>query len=383
MHGVHRLAVECARSGLSVATERLAAGRGDISGTGGDVPALRNRDRQVAARRGSILVTGGAGYIGSHVVKQLIEANEQVVVLDNLGNAYREAAGTAEFHEGDVHDRSLLEFLFRTREIESIMHFAASTRVAESVANPGKYYRNNTAGTLNLLIAAVESGARSIVFSSSAAVYGVPEGGVCREDSPAFPVNPYGRSKLMSEVMIRDICGAADMRHVILRYFNVAGAATDGRLGQRGRWSSHLIKRACEVAVGKRDTLEIFGTDYPTADGTCIRDYIHVEDLAAAHVRALSYLRSGGESVTLNCGYGKGFSVREVIRAVERAAGRSLRIRESDRRDGDPPILIAAADRIHEVLEWAARFSDLDVIVKTALAWEHRSSVPTRPEPVA
>ena len=330
---------------------------------------------EVEARRGGILVTGGAGYIGSHVVKRLVEANERVIVLDNLGNAWREAAGTAEFHEGDVHDDSLLESLFRTRDIDTIMHFAASTRVAESVANPGKYYRNNTAGTLNLLLAAVEGGVGNLVFSSSAAVYGVPEGGICREDTPTLPVNPYGRSKLMSEVMIGDICGAAGMRHVILRYFNVAGAATDGRLGQRGRRSSHLIKRACEAAVGTRDTLEIFGTDYPTADGTCIRDYVHVEDLAAAHARALPYLRSGGESVTLNCGYGRGFSVREVIRAVERAAGRPLRIRESDRRDGDPPVLIAAADRIHGVLEWAPRFSDLDVIVRTALAWEHRLSV--------
>ena len=316
------------------------------------------------------MVTGGAGYVGSHVVKQLVESNERVVVLDDLSNAYRETVGGTEFCEGDVNDQAFLKSILKKHNVDAVIHLAASAIVSESVANPGMYYRNNTGGTLSLLLAAAASDVKNFVFSSSAAVYGVPENGRCGEGAPTLPVNPYGKSKLMSEEMIRDICRVTSMQHVILRYFNVAGAAIDGQLGQRGRLSTHLIKRACEVAVGKRDRLEIFGTDYPTADGTCIRDYIHVEDLAAAHVCALRYLRSGNDSVTLNCGYGEGFSVRQVIRAVEHAVGRPLPIRETNRRAGDPPVLIAVADRINRVLEWAPRYSDLGVIVKTALAWE-------------
>lgn len=323
-----------------------------------------------AARRGGILVTGGAGYIGSHVVKQLIEANEIVLVLDDLSNAFREAAGKAEFHQGDVRDWTLLKSIFRTREIDTVMHFAASTLVAESVANPAKYYQNNVGGTANLLACAVANKVKHFIFSSSAAVYGIVETGICQEDSPTNPVNAYGKSKLMSEEIIRDVCKVSVMRHAILRYFNVAGAAQTSGLGQRGRVSSHLVKIACEVAAGKRDKIEIYGNDYPTADGTCIRDYIHVEDLAAAHVAALRYLRAGGRSTTLNCGYGKGYSVRQVIRAVERAAEKKLPVQEVGRRPGDPPILVAASDRIGSVLNWSPEHDNLNLIAKSALVWE-------------
>ena len=325
---------------------------------------------RAASRRERILVTGGAGYIGSHVVKQLTESDEDVIVLDNLSNGCREAAGAAKFKNGDVQDCALLESILRTHEIDTIVHLAASTLVSESVANPSKYYHNNVAGTANLLLCAAANGIKYFIFSSSAAVYGKSETGICDENSPTEPINPYGKSKLMSEEMIRDVCKPCEMRYVILRYFNVAGAERTQTLGQRGQFSSHIVKIACEVATGIRDKIEIYGTDYPTADGTCIRDYVHVEDLATAHVAALRFLHAGGGSTTLNCGYGRGFSVRQVISAVERAAEKPLPVHEVDRRAGDPPVLIAASDRIGQVLDWSPKYDDLDLIAKSALVWE-------------
>ena len=327
------------------------------------------RDTEAAAGA-SVLVTGGAGYIGSHVVRQLQECGESVVVLDNLSNGSRDAVGGAEFYQGDVRDAALLESIFRTWKVSAVMHFAAVTMVSESVANPAKYYLNNTVGTANLLQCAAAGEVEHFLFSSTAAVYGAPPGGVCRESTATVPINPYGRSKLMSEEMLRDISQVSSMGHVILRYFNVAGADSSGNLGQCGKVSTHLFKVACEVAAGSRERLEIYGTDYPTADGTCVRDYLHVEDLASAHLAALRYLREGGDSTTLNCGYGRGFSVREVVAAVERAANRPLPVAEAARRPGDPPILVAAPERLLRVLDWQPGFDDLDTIARSALDWE-------------
>ena len=317
-----------------------------------------------------ILVTGGAGYIGSHVVDQLNERGERVVVLDNLSNGHREAVGGAVFLDGDVRDCALGESILRSHDVDTILHFAGSTLVSESVADPGKYFSNNVGGTADLLTSAVTNSVKHFIFSSSAAVYGAGETGTFKEDSPTKPVNPYGLSKLMCEGIIADVCKDSPMRYVILRYFNVAGAALSGALGQRGRVSSHLMKVACEAAAGKRETIEIFGNDYSTFDGTCVRDYVHIEDLATAHVAALRYLRSGGASTTLNCGYGRGFSVRQVIRAVERAAGKPLPVREGERRSGDPAVLVAASDRISRVLDWSPKYDNLDLIADSALAWE-------------
>jgi UDP-glucose 4-epimerase len=252
------------------------------------------------------------------------------------------------------------------------MHFAARTIVPESVADPLRYYGNNTCATRNLLECCQRQGVKHFVFSSTAAVYGIPEGGRAREDSPTSPINPYGASKLMSEWMLRDLSAASPLRHVILRYFNVAGCDPGMRIGQSTAAATLLFKVAAEVAVGKRGHLSIFGTDYPTPDGTGVRDYIHVEDLADAHVRALAYLRAGGASTTLNCGYGHGYSVRDVIRAVEHANGAPLSVVEEPRRAGDPPTLIAVADRVRDVLGWAPRYDDLDTIARTSLEWERK-----------
>ncbi len=319
-----------------------------------------------------ILVTGGAGYIGSHVALMLSEAGERVVVLDNLSTGFRDAVLHGTFVQGDVADRELVSGLLGTYDIDTVMHFAAHTIVPESVANPLKYYRNNTCATRNLLESCRDGGVKHLVFSSTAAVYGIPEGGLAREDTPTAPINPYGTSKLMSEWMLRDLSAASDLRHVALRYFNVAGSDPAGRIGQSTREATLLIKVACEVALGKRPELTIFGTDYPTPDGTGVRDYIHVTDLAAAHVRALDYLREGGASCTLNAGYGHGYSVREVIEAVERVHGSPLPIREAGRRAGDPPQLIAATEAILGTLNWKPELDDLDEIVRTSLAWERK-----------
>ena len=320
----------------------------------------------------TILVTGGAGYIGSHVARQLGERGENVVVLDNLSSGSREAVLTGTFVLGNVGDRALTERVMTEHRIDAVMHFAAHTVVPESVRDPLKYYGNNTCATRNLLESAAAAGVKHFVFSSTAAVYGMPASGVADEQTELRPINPYGSSKLMSEMMLRDLSAATALRHVILRYFNVAGCDPEGRIGQSTPNATLLIKVACEHAVGKRTELGIFGTDYPTPDGTGIRDYIHVEDLAAAHLHALDYLRAGGVSETLNCGYGRGYSVREVIDAVARISGAPLRVIEHPRRAGDPPMLIARSDRLKAVLGWQPRYDDLDFIVRTALAWEQR-----------
>lgn len=320
----------------------------------------------------TILVTGGAGYIGSHVVQQLGRRGEHVVVLDNLYSGFREAVGEAELVVGDVGDRELVARLLATHPIDTVMHFAAHTVVPESVADPLKYYGNNTCATRNLLACCSEAGVRHVVFSSTAAVFGMPPDGIAEEHTPTAPINPYGASKLMSETMLRDLSAASALRHAILRYFNVAGCDPDGRVGQSTPNATLLIKVACEHVVGKRADIKLFGTDYATPDGTCIRDYIHVVDLADAHLRALDYLRGGGDSVTLNCGYGHGYSVREVLDAVARVSGAQLRVVEVPRRPGDPPSLVARSDRLKALLRWQPRHDDLDEIVATALAWERK-----------
>jgi UDP-glucose 4-epimerase len=260
----------------------------------------------------------------------------------------------------------------REHDIDTVMHFAAKTIVPESVEKPLLYFDNNTAATLNLLQCCDAAGVRHFVFSSTAAVYGNPADGLCSEDSPVAPINPYGTSKLMSEWMLRDLAAASSLRYAVLRYFNVAGSDPAGRIGQSTEKATLLVKVAAETAIGKRPSISIFGTDYPTPDGTGVRDYIHVTDLADAHLKALAYLRDGGESTLLNCGYGHGFSVREVLQMVEKVGGKKLHIEEKPRRAGDPPMLIARADRIRDALGWSPRFDDLETIVRTALDWERK-----------
>ena len=320
----------------------------------------------------TILVTGGAGYIGSHVARQLGERGEEIVTLDNLSTGFRSAVLHGDLVVGDTGDAQLVSRLLREHGVDTVMHFAAHIVVPESVENPLKYYRNNTANTRNLLECCVNAGVKHFIFSSTAAVYGIPAGGVAAEDTPTAPINPYGWSKLMSEQMLRDVSAASPLRHVALRYFNVAGADPGGRIGQSTPEATHLLKVACEHVVGKREDVSIFGTDFDTRDGTGVRDYIHVEDLAAAHLNAVDYLRAGGGSTTLNCGYGRGFSVREVLDAVTRVAGRPLNVIEGPRRAGDPPELIARAGRIRSTLGWEPEHADLEGIVRTALAWERR-----------
>jgi UDP-glucose 4-epimerase len=329
----------------------------------------------VSQPQGSILVTGGAGYIGSHVVLQLTAAGERVVVLDDLSTGFREAVLGAELIVGNVGDQALVARILREHGIDTVMHFAARTIVPESVADPLRYYGNNTCATRNLLECCRDAGVKRIVFSSTAAVYGIPPNGVAREDTPLAPINPYGSSKLMSEWMLRDLAAAGGPRYVALRYFNVAGCDPEGRIGQSTKKATLLVKVACEAALGKRPQLKIFGTDYPTPDGTGVRDYIHVADLARAHLDALRYLRGGGASTTLNCGYGHGYSVREVLAAVGRAHGAPVPFIEEPRRAGDPPSLIAVSDKIRDTLGWQPRHDDLDFIARTALAWERRLPV--------
>lgn len=324
----------------------------------------------------AVLVTGGAGYIGSHVVKQLGEAGENIIVLDNLSTGFADAVLYGTLVKGDTGDRELVDSILREHAIEAVLHFAAHTIVPESVADPLKYYRNNTCASRNLLDCCQRAGVKHFIFSSTAAVYGMPVGGIASEESPLMPINPYGTSKLMTEWMLRDLSAVTALRHVILRYFNVAGSDPGGRIGQSTEKATLLIKVACEAAVGKRSHVSVFGTDYPTDDGTGVRDYIHVEDLADAHLKALEYLRKGGQSTVLNCGYGHGSSVREVLRAVERVHGAPLRVREEARRAGDPPVLIARADRIKSVLGWKPRYDDLDFIVQTSLEWERKTLRP-------
>lgn len=320
----------------------------------------------------TILVTGGAGYIGSHVVRQLGQANERVVTLDNLSTGFREAVTAGELVIGDTGDAALLEKLFAEHDIDTVMHFAAHTIVPESVADPLKYYRNNTASSRTLLEACAKNDVRHVVFSSTAAVYGIPSDGRASETTVTRPINPYGSSKLMTEWMLRDLAIAGGPGYVALRYFNVAGCEPTGTIGQSTPNATLLVKVACEAAVGLRPCIKVFGTDYPTPDGTGLRDYIHVEDLATAHLNALDYLRAGGKPATLNCGYGHGYSVREVLHAVEQANGEPLVVKEEPRRAGDPPVLIAVADEVRKVLGWQPQFDDLDTIVTTSLAWERK-----------
>ena len=320
----------------------------------------------------SVLVTGGAGYIGSHVVQQLVARGERVVVVDNLSTGFRDAVRGAELVVGNVGDRALVARVLGRHRVDAVLHFAAHTVVPESLGDPLKYYGNNTCNTQSLLACCAEAGVGRFIFSSTAAVYGVTENGMADEDTPTRPINPYGASKLMSETMLRDLCATGAMRHVTLRYFNVAGCDPLGRIGHSTPHSTLLIKVACEHAVGKRASVSVFGSDYDTPDGTGIRDYIHVEDLAAAHLQALDHLRDGGESLTLNCGYGHGYSVREVIDAVQRVDGHPLTVIESPRRAGDTPMLVARSDRLKQRLDWRPRYDDLDVIVGTALLWERK-----------
>ena len=322
--------------------------------------------------KSKILVTGGAGYIGSHVVRQLGNAGEDVITLDNLSTGFEAAVTSGKLVIGDTGDAALLDRVFSEHDIDTVMHFAAHTIVPESVADPLKYYGNNTASSRILLERANAHGVKHVVFSSTAAVYGIPAEGKASEGTPTQPINPYGSSKLMTEWMLRDLANAGGPSYVALRYFNVAGCEPTGTIGQSTPKATLLVKVACEAAVGSRPGVSIFGTDYPTPDGTGLRDYIHVEDLATAHLDALNYLRDGGKPATLNCAYGHGYSVREVLAAVEKANGAPLQITEEPRRAGDPPELVAVAQKIQSVLGWQPRFDDLDTIVRTSLEWERK-----------
>jgi UDP-glucose 4-epimerase len=323
----------------------------------------------------SVLVTGGAGYIGSHMALELLDAGERTVVLDNLSIGLAGAVPReAELIEGDVGDQGLVRSIIEGRGIESIMHFAGSVVVPDSVADPLGYYLNNTVKSRALIETAVACGVRHFIFSSTAAVYGMTGEQPVAEDAPLAPISPYGSSKRMTEIMLADTARAHNFRYVALRYFNVAGADPRGRAGQSTPRATHLIKVACETALGKRRHILVFGTDYPTRDGTCIRDYIHVTDLTRAHLAALRHLRTGGASDVLNCGYSRGYSVLEVIDAVKRASGRSFDVRLGPRRPGDPAVVIAATDRVRKLLGWVPQHDRLDAMVFQALRWEERLS---------
>lgn len=316
-----------------------------------------------------VLVTGGAGYIGSHTVKVLAHSGFEPVVLDDLSTGHRWAAKWGSMVEGSLGDGALVRALIASYGIEAVIHFAAHAYVGESVRNPRQYFHNNVVNTLNLLDALVDTGVPHIVFSSSCASYGVPEGNVIPETHRQRPINPYGESKLFVERALHWYCQAYGIKWVALRYFNAAGADPEGELGEAHCPEPHLIPRIIQAALGELPCVEIYGTDYPTADGTAIRDYVHVTDLAEAHVLALSYLRKGGESAAINLGTGKGYSVREVISAVERVTGRRVPAQEAPRRPGDPPALLADSAKAARVLQWRPRHSSLDAIVQTAWCW--------------
>ena len=326
------------------------------------------------ANKVPVLVTGGAGYIGSHAVLALKDAGWPVAVIDNLATGFRFAVpGDVPLYEGDIADAGLLARIFAEQGIRAVMHFAGSIIVPESVENPLKYYSNNTAKSRALIEAAIQAGIPHFIFSSTAATYGVPEVSPVHEDSPKAPINPYGMSKLMTEIMLGDVARAHPLNFCALRYFNVAGADPLGRTGQSTAGATHLIKVAVEAALGKRAGVEVFGTDYDTPDGTGVRDYIHVADLAAAHVLALEALiESPDRSLTMNCGYGRGFSVMEVLDAVDRVTNRQIERTLSPRRAGDPDSLISDNARIKATLPWVPKYADLDLIVQHALAWERK-----------
>ena len=319
----------------------------------------------------AVLVTGGAGYIGSHMVLALTDANEKVVVLDNLSTGFEWAiAPQAKLVKGDIADEELVGRIIKEHDIEAIVHFAGSIIVPESVTDPLGYYNNNTVKSRALMAAAVKGGVKNFIFSSTAAVYGNPESMPVFETARPAPISPYGTSKLMTEWMLRDAHVAYGLNYVALRYFNVAGADPRGRSGQSTPRATHLIKVACQTVLGQRASMDVYGTDYPTPDGTCLRDYIHVSDLIAAHMDALAHLRKGGESGIFNCGYGKGYSVLEVIKAVEKAAGKPVNHVLVPRRAGDPAGIVAGADRVRDILGWEPKYADLDLIVRSALDWE-------------
>ncbi len=319
----------------------------------------------------AVLVTGGAGFIGSHMVLELLDAGERVVVIDNLSTGVRwSVPAAAPLVVGDVGDRALTAQVIREHGVDAIIHFAGSLVVPESMSDPLGYYLNNTVKSHALIEVAVATGVRHFIFSSTNSVYGAPTVIPIAEDAPLQPISPYGWSKLMTEIMLKCASAAYNLRAVALRYFNVAGADPKGRSGQSTPRATQLIKVACETALGRRSQVEVFGTDYPTPDGTCIRDYIHVTDVAHAHLAALRNLRSGGASEVYNCGYSKGYSVLQVIAAVKRVSGRDFHVRLSERRPGDPPVLIADASKIRARLGWRPRHDDLDNMVAQALAWE-------------
>ena len=319
----------------------------------------------------SVLVTGGAGYIGSHMVLALTDAGEDVVVLDNLSTGFWWAvAPQAKLVEGDVGDETFLNRLMADHQFDAVVHFAGSIVVPESVSDPLGYYLNNTVKSRTLMAAVVRAQIPRFIFSSTAAVYGNPATQPVYETAMPAPISPYGTSKLMTEWMLRDAHIAHGLPYVALRYFNVAGADPKGRSGQSTPRATHLIKVACQTALGQRSHMDVFGTDYDTPDGTCLRDYIHVSDLIAAHMDALGHLRRGGESGIFNCGYGKGYSVLEVIKAVEKAHGAAIEVNRVARRAGDPAAIVAGASRVREILGWQPRHADLDQIVASALAWE-------------
>jgi UDP-glucose 4-epimerase len=321
----------------------------------------------------SVLVTGGAGYIGSHTVQALVEAGESVVVIDNLSTGFSQflPQGVPLFI-GDAGDEDLVEGVISAHRVESVIHFAGSVVVPESMRDPLAYYRNNTMTTRSLLNATVRSGVGRFIFSSTAAVYGNPDQVPVPESAPTRPLSPYGSSKLMAEIMLHDTASAHRMSYVALRYFNVAGADPQARMGLATVGATHLLKIAVEAATGQRAKIDVFGTDYPTPDGSCIRDFIHVTDLAQAHRAALSYLRGGGASMTLNCGYGRGYSVLETIEAVRKVSGRNFAVQTGPRRPGDIMTMIADTGLIRSTLDWTPQYDNLETIARHALAWEEK-----------
>ena len=327
----------------------------------------------------AVLVTGGAGYIGSHMVLALVDAGETALVLDDLSTGFKEAVHPkATLVVGDVSDEKLVASIIKENKIDAVIHFAAKIVVPDSVADPLGYYLANTVKTRALLAAVTSAGVKHFVFSSTAAVYGNPEENPVGEEAKLSPMSPYGTSKLISEWMLRDISAAYDFHYVALRYFNVAGADPEGRAGQSTKGATHLIKVACETAAGERNRMSVFGTDYPTSDGTCVRDYIHVSDLVSAHLAALKHLRADGENLVLNCGYGRGYSVLEVIETVKRVSHKDFPVEMSPRRPGDPAAIVARADKIRAKLGWQPKLDDLSKIVTHALAWETKLKNRTR-----